>query len=171
VSAAAGARGEIVIRALRADDVESFHGALDRVARERRFLALTQAPPLDETRRFVEASLAAGDVHRALLVDARLIGWCDIRRSTRPSEAHSGVLGMGLLPEFRNRGLGRRLLDAALEGADAAGLARVALSVRVDNARAIALYERAGFAHEGVNRRALLIDGVFHDRAAMARLA
>lgn len=159
------------LRALRRDDVEVFHDVLDRVAREGRFLALTQAPPLEETRRSVETSLAAGDIHQGLFHEGRLVGWCDIRRMTRPSEAHCGILGMGLLADFRGRGLGRLLLGAALERADAAGLARVALTVRADNARAIALYEKAGFAHEGVGRRALLIDGVFHDRAAMARLA
>lgn len=159
-----------VVRALRSDDVEAFHGVLDRVAREGRFLALTQAPPLAEVRGFVEASLAAGDVHQALLVEGRLVGWCDIRRMTRPSEAHCGVLGMGLLPEFRGRGLGRGLIEAALARADAAGLLRVELTVRGDNARAIALYRRVGFVVEGVQRRALRVDGVFHDRVMMARL-
>lgn len=157
-------------RPLRLEDVDAFHAVLDVVAREQLYLALTQAPPVETTREFVATSLAAGNIHQGLFCADRLVGWADICRLTRSSQSHRGVLGMGLLPTFRGHGLGRVLLASTLAGADAAGFTRVELTVRGDNARAIALYERLGFDHEGVQRRALLVDGVFHDLAMMARL-
>ena len=45
-----------------------------------------------------------------------------------------------------------------------------ALTVYTDNARAIALYEKAGFAHEGTHRAYALRAGRFVDAHAMARL-
>jgi ribosomal protein S18 acetylase RimI-like enzyme len=56
-------------------------------------------------------------------------------------------------------GLGRALLDALESWARAAGVRRLELTVRVDNDRARRLYERAGYAVEGVRRGSLLVDG------------
>ena len=55
-------------------------------------------------------------------------------------------------------------------GAEGGGVVRkLNLRVRADNARAIALYERLGFAVEGRATRDVLIDGEFHDCLVMGR--
>ena len=79
-----------------------------------------------------------------------------------------GTLGVGLVPAYRGRGLGSRLIEAALERARAAGFVRIELDVYADNARAIALYERLGFVREGVVRDAVFVDGEYRDAIAMA---
>ena len=84
---------------------------------------------------------------------------------------HTGSLGMGLLPAYRGRGLGARLLDEALSGAFAQGLTRIELEVYRSNRAAIALYERRGFAHEGCKRRGRQLDGEVDDILCMALLA
>lgn len=53
--------------------------------------------------------------------------------------------GMGVVREGRGHGLGRRLMEAALEQGRAAGLASVQLEVIEQNRWAIAIYEAAGF--------------------------
>ena len=75
---------------------------------------------------------------------------------------------MGIVPAYRGRGLGLRLLDATLEAAFDASFVRVESDVHADNARAIALYERAGFVREGVTRDAVFVDGDYRDAIAMA---
>jgi len=57
---------------------------------------------------------------------------------------------------------------AALNQARISGLIRVQLSVHADNTRAIALYKKAGFIREGIQRRSVLIDGRFIDTVNMA---
>jgi ribosomal-protein-alanine N-acetyltransferase len=56
-------------------------------------------------------------------------------------------------PVARGRGLGRLLLDGALRSARDARVRFVYLEVRESNARAIALYESAGFKQFGERRR------------------
>jgi L-phenylalanine/L-methionine N-acetyltransferase len=51
-----------------------------------------------------------------------------------------------------------------------AAVLRIELTVFTDNARAIALYQRHGFAQEGVMRAYALRDGAYADALAMARL-
>lgn len=110
-----------------------------------------------------------GQCHVAVSED-RVVGWCDILPSFGESRRHVGTLGIGLLPEFRDRGIGRRLLQAAISTAWARGLSRIELTVREDNLRAKALYERMGFENEGVKKRSMLVDGKFYDCFFMALL-
>lgn len=152
------------------EHVAGFHAALDLIAREGRWLAMLEAPPLGRTRRFVLDSLKDGAVHFVALDGSKVAGWCDLRVKSAATQRHSAVLGMGLLPGYRGQGLGGRLLSATLEGGRERGLRRIELIVRTDNAPAIALYRRHGFVVEGTCRQYLSLDGVDHDALLMARL-
>ena len=88
----------------------------------------------------------------------------------RPVYAHAYVLGMGLLPPFRGRGVGTRLMTTVLAAARRAGLHRVELTVRESNTAAIALYRTMGFEVEGCFRDAVRVDGAYENVLGMARL-
>ncbi len=102
------------------------------------------------------------------IADGKVIGWCDIRRHDRATRAHCGTLGMGILPAYRDKGLGARLMRRTLDAAREFGLHRVELSVHADNAQSDSLYEKIGFVHEGRARDAVLIDGRHIDSLNMA---
>ncbi|MBS7806892.1 GNAT family N-acetyltransferase [Variovorax sp. PCZ-1] len=85
--------------------------------------------------------------------------------------AHVRGLGISVAKNFQGQGVGQLLMEAALHWADNwAGILRVELTVFADNARAIALYERHGFVHEGTMRGHMLRDGIYADTYLMARL-
>jgi ribosomal protein S18 acetylase RimI-like enzyme len=151
--------------------IAGFRAALDAVARERRFLALAEAPPLAKVRRFVLNSLRDGATHFVAIDQDTVVGWCDVRPKSQEALRHSGVLGMGVLGGYRGNGVGRQLLGATLDVALAGGLSRIELIVRADNAPAIALYHRFGFDTEGTCRQYMRVDGVWFDALLMARLA
>ena len=150
--------------------IAGFHAALDGVAKERRYLAMLEAPSLWRTRRFVLASLQAGTVHLVAVADDGVVGWCDLRPKAAPTLRHSAVLGMGVVTAYRGQGIGSRLLTTALGLAPERGIRRSELIVRSDNAAAIALYRRFGFVDEGACRRYMHVDGVDYDALLMARL-
>ena len=94
-----------------------------------------------------------GDVGVVGQVDGRPIGACWIRRITGGTglgyvDDETPQLGIALLPEYRGRGFGRRLMTAALEAARAHGYRQVSLTVHPQNP-AIALYEACGFRKRG----------------------
>lgn len=147
-----------------------FHAALDSVARERRYLAMLEAPSFVRTRRFVLDSLKAGAIHVVAVAGYdEIVGWCDLRPKTAATLRHSAVLGMGLIASYRGLGLGSRMLATTLDRAGPAGLSRAELIVRADNAAAIALYRRFGFVEEGTLRDYMRVDGVPYDALLMSR--
>lgn len=148
-----------------------FHAAVDSVAKERRYLAMLEAPSFTRTRRLVLDSLRAGAVHVVAVAGDEVIGWCDLRPKTAPTLRHSAVLGMGIVAAYRGQGIGSRMLAATLELAWARGIRRAELNVRSDNAPAIALYRHFGFVEEGVCRNYMRVDNVDYDALLMARLA
>src|SRR6266851_6667775 len=128
--------------------IDGFHRTLDFIARERRYLAFLEAPPIESTRAFILNHIKQGYPQFVAISEGEVVGWCDVTPKSRPIYAHCGVLGMGLLPRFRGQGLGTRLITRTLHAARAFGLTRVELTVREDNANAIALYEKVGFVTE-----------------------
>ena len=150
------------------EHIESFHRALDIVARERRYLAKLEAPSIEAMRTFVENNLKRGAPQFVAIENGSVIGWCDITPMDGPTRAHRGGVGMGILPDARGQGLGRKLLLASLYAAAPLGLTRIELDVYDDNPRAIRLYEGVGFLREGTKRKAMLIDGTFKNLIMMA---
>ncbi|UJW83917.1 GNAT family N-acetyltransferase [Devosia sp. SL43] len=161
----------IEIRPIREQDIGAFRAAVDAVARERHYLSTPQGPTLEGAANFVRNNIEKGNPQFVAIVDGSLVGWCDIVRGEGDFKRHVGTMGMGLLPPWRERGIGRQLLARTLAAADAVDLSRVELSVHASNERAIRLYESLGFEHEGRQRSARFIDSRFEDIVLMARLA
>jgi ribosomal protein S18 acetylase RimI-like enzyme len=151
--------------------VESFNGAVDIVARERKFLIFLEGPSLETTHRFVAHLLAGGGVQMlAVTSEEVVVGWCDIVQKQREGFRHVGTLGMGILPKYRGQGLGHRLAMDTIRAATEAGMERIELEVFASNERAIALYRKLGFVTEGIKRNARKLDGVYDDNVFMALL-
>src|ERR1700751_2092227 len=128
------------------------------------------APPIEEFRGFVQKLIGRGYPQFVALSVGEVVGWCDVLPKTWPIYAHTGVLGVALLPPLRGQGVGTRLIARTLEAARAYGLTRVELTVRENNRNAIALYKKFGFETEGLNRNALKIDGRYENLVLMALL-
>src|SRR6266536_4443344 len=148
--------------------IPSFWDCLDAVSRERRYLALTNAPGPDSVREFIRAAIARGVPQFVALDRARVVGWCDVFPHEKEGFTHGGLLGMGLLLEYRRQGIGRLLAMKAIDGAKELGLERIELDVFASNKSAIALYVSLGFAFEGAKRKGRKIDGVYDDVIQMA---
>ena len=84
---------------------------------------------------------------------------------------HVMTLGISVAPEAQGQGVGHALMAAMCDWADRWGqVLRIELTVFVDNARAIALYQRHGFCIEGRHVGYALRDGAYADVLSMARL-
>jgi ribosomal-protein-alanine N-acetyltransferase len=95
--------------------------------------------------------LAQGDTRTYLVLaeDGEIVGYAGL--AALPDEAY--VQTIGVAPAHQRKGYGATLLRALLDDAGRRGAPRVGLEVRVDNAAAIAMYERFGFTPIAVRKR------------------
>ena len=148
--------------------IEGYNRCLDSVARERRYIGFVRGPSLESSREFVLSNIQNGVPQFVALKRDEVVGWCDISPGKREGFTHCGTLGMGIIRDHRRQGIGTRLMELTIGAAKARGMERVELEVYASNVPAISLYEKRGFVHEGVKRRARKIDGVYDDILVMA---
>ena len=86
-----------------------------------------------------------------------------------PAVAHvRQIRGLLVDPRFRGRGIGRALLEAAIERAQRDGVRKLTLRVLSHNEPARALYAACGFEVEGVSRGLFFLDGRYVDDVLLA---
>ena len=159
---------DMILRAAEVDDAEGLtilgnlpgvrHGTLrepfQSIAGTRKMLENT--PPTD--RRIVA------------IWQGQLIGWCGLYRH-KGRESHVAEIGIGVHDNFVGKGIGGKLLAAAIDTAENwLDIRRLQLFVNADNLHAIKLYEKHGFKHEGTLRGLTFRDAQYVDGHIMARL-
>jgi ribosomal-protein-alanine N-acetyltransferase len=75
----------------------------------------------------------------------RMVGF--IAGDLRPSEQMAWIATVGVLPEYRGRGIGEALIRACEEQL---GIPTIRLSVRLSNEGAVRLYQRLGYQRVGI---------------------
>ncbi len=89
----------------------------------------------------------------------------------QPRRRHVGQIGMAVRDDWQGKEVGTALMQAAIDLADKwLNLTRLELEVYVDNAGALRLYEKLGFAIEGTLADYAFRDGQYVDSYVMARI-
>ncbi|WP_028401929.1 ribosomal protein S18-alanine N-acetyltransferase [Ectobacillus panaciterrae] len=81
--------------------------------------------------------------------DQKIIGYCGMWLIL--DESH--ITNIAVLPEYRGRKLGERLLGFVIEQARRQGAKTMTLEVRVSNEAAQGLYRKLGFLNGGIRKR------------------
>lgn len=163
----------IVVRRATSDDAAAFARIMGDPAV---YPGLMQLPLANETQWRTRLADTADPAKPDLLLVAELEARVVANAGLHPvgpaaRRRHAMMLGIAVASEAQGRGVGSALMQAMCDFADRwAGVLRLELTVYVDNARAIALYRRFGFAVEGRHRGYALRDGVYVDAFTMARI-
>ena len=125
--------------------------------------------PSDPTDSFFNDATLPADV---LVADqgGTVVGYVRLSQQG-PLGSHDHVLminGLAVAPDHQGAGLGRALVQAALDRAQSRAARKVSLRVLAPNVRARSVYEACGFVVEGVLRGEFLLQGKFVDDVFMA---
>lgn len=100
-----------------------------------------------------------------------IVGLANCSGGRRRATRHNVVLGISVAREWRDKGVGTRIMRWLIDWARSTGVVtRVELEVFARNSRAIHLYEKCGFVLEGRRKAAFYRDGEYHDGLIMALL-
>lgn len=90
--------------------------------------------------------------------DNRLIGYLLILGGNSIRTRHSAYIVMGIIEEFRGKGIGAKLFEEAFHWSKENGITRLGMTVLKHNKRAARLYEKLGFEIEGEKVHSLMIN-------------
>jgi RimJ/RimL family protein N-acetyltransferase len=161
----------IVVRPAREADAAAMAAYMTQLTAEGLDTISQRRPPsLEDEREWVlKAALSERAVILLALDGDEVVGALDLWGGERADDGHAGRLGMSVAQAWRRRGVGERLLRAAIDEARGwPGFCRIELEVAPWNAPAVALYERLGFLHEGRKIKALDLRGRPEDMLIMA---
>jgi GNAT superfamily N-acetyltransferase len=135
----------MIIRFASEDDIEGMTGLLHHLFTQE----VELEPSADAQREGLRAILASPSVGRLLVAEEAgvLLGMANLlyTQSTALGGRVAILDDLVLMPDARGKGLGKRLIEAAIETCRAEGCRRITLHTDYDNYHAQALYERTGF--------------------------
>ncbi len=158
----------ITIHRAMPDDAEAVSATWEVVCAERVYTAVNRPFTPQQERDYI-ASLSNREGIFLAEVDGRAVGFqsLDLWAKYTDSFDHVGVLGTIILPEWRRKGVGRRLTEYVLDFARANGYEKAIIYVRAGNAGAQDFYCSLGFVPKGVLARQVKIDGQYEDEIFM----
>jgi L-amino acid N-acyltransferase YncA len=102
--------------------------------------------------------------------DGRVVGWAALSPvSNRPVYRGVAEHSVYIAPETRGQGVGRSVLEALIESAEAAGFWTVQTGIFPENSASLALHAACGFRVVGTRERIGQLDGRWRDVAFLER--
>jgi RimJ/RimL family protein N-acetyltransferase len=136
------------------DDAASLIRAIDSIRREQVYFVNSRFEVSEQQgRAFIARVKQGGDLLLVALDGDAIVGWVRLVHAQAEFQRHTAQLGVGVIRQYREAGLGTELMDRALKWAAENRIEKVNLGVRASNKRAIALYDKFGFVQEGYRLR------------------
>lgn len=105
---------------------------------------------------------------RGAYFNDEMVGVVYLYGGNRIRNYHSTTLGIGVLKSYENLGIGKKLIQDAIDYAYKSDvIGKINVQVIKENTRAISFYKKNGFEVEGAEKRSLFIDGLFYDALNM----
>ena len=138
------------IRHFISGDDTNLIAAIDAVCGEGRWMSTQRYEPKPAWTHALVQSDCLRHSLRVIEVGQTIVGWCRLF-PIKPCNGFQpeASLGIGLLQPYRDMGIGTVFVRQSLQWALSAGLQKVTLSARADNARAIHVFEKCGFRPTG----------------------
>jgi ribosomal protein S18 acetylase RimI-like enzyme len=161
---------QIDIRRATPDDAEALSSLWAVVCGERAYTAVNRPFTPQQERDYI-VSLSDREGIFVAEVGDHIVGFQSLDLWATYSDAfdHVGVMGTIILPQWRRKGIGRRLAQHTLAYARAHGYEKLVIYVRAGNTGAQAFYRSLGFIRKGVLERQVKIDGQYEDEVFMER--
>ncbi len=116
------------------------------------------------------SDMKPGSRNLVACIEGKVVGQLMLMVEQSPRRSHVATFGMGVDSRYQGKGVASALLAAMVDLCDNwLRIERIELTVFVDNASALAVYRKFGFAQEGIGKNYALRDGKYVDAYFMAR--
>ncbi|MBY9008118.1 MAG: GNAT family N-acetyltransferase [Candidatus Lokiarchaeota archaeon] len=165
---------EILIRPVKRADVNGIWKNFNEVVEERLYLPVLYSIDsqyekqswFDNIKKSNEFCFVAENLNLKTLSN-NIVGQCEITNVEWDATMHVGNLGIIINKNYRNMGIGKRLIKMVIKEAKTYNKEKLILSCFSNNTRALNLYEKLRFKRVGIRRKQFLIDSNYYDEVLM----
>lgn len=162
---------EFTIRRARPEDAPSIIATINAICAEGLWLATERYVPTPKWERVLhQPDESPNYLLLVAEVSAQIVGWCRVfPYGLGDKSRHVADLGVSVLKEFRGRGIGKALVERAIEWARQQHYEKLTADLFSGNVRATRLFEKTGFRQTGVRYRQAKIGSAYLDEVLMEK--
>ncbi|MUW13714.1 GNAT family N-acetyltransferase [Halorubrum sp. CBA1125] len=158
------------IRTARQSDLSGLVGIIRQVAKEGTYIeAETVADLLDYEEILLRDNDAESRMFFVATVEEQVVGWVHLDLPETEKLRHTAKLTLGVLEEYRGRGIGETLLEKGSTWAHENGFEKLYNSVPATNEEAQSFLKSHGWFTEATREDHYRIDGEYVDEVMLAR--
>ncbi len=140
----------VIIKNIETDEAQSYYCVVNKIKDEGNYLYYSNRFSFEETKNYVSFHNKSNNpILGAFTEDGKLIGFADFNIGSFDEIKHVAILGMGIIKQYRGKGIGKKLVEKSIESAKRLGVEKLELEVFDTNEIAKKLYKRMGFFEEG----------------------
>lgn len=144
---------KVVLRSPRWEDLDDLTRLINSLVEEGAPITMDRIISREEEAEWLAGRLANIEKGRTIMVVAevngKVVGNSEMNR-LGGHQSHVGLLGIIVAREYRDRGIGTKMLETLIEESRKAGLKLLVLDALSTNTRARHVYEKVGFREAGV---------------------
>jgi GNAT superfamily N-acetyltransferase len=162
---------EVTIRQAREEDLTGLIGAIRAALADKTYIeGETVADVVENENVLLRHNDLQKRVFFVATVHDDVVGWVHINAPEIEKLSHTAELTLGVIDEYRGRGIGTKLLDHAVDWAIDHGFEKIYNSIPSPNEDAIEFLESRGWETEAVREKHYKIDDEYADEVMMAKM-
>lgn len=155
------------------DEAESFWNLMNQLDYETKYMLYEpgeRGKNLPRIESLIRDSVEGEDFLLVAQTDNKLVGYISAQKGRLHRIAHSAYIVVGILADYRGKGIGTEFFKRLHVWAEENEVARLELTVICENEAAKRLYTNSGFQIEGIKRKSVCVDGKYLDEYYMAKV-
>lgn len=143
---------------------------LDQETRNMMYEVGERPTDINQTREMLQQLKEQGSLMLIAEENGELVGFLSAERGCYQRIRHTAYIVIGILQEYRGKGLGTALFKALDRWSLENQIKRLELTVMCHNEAGLHLYQKNGFEVEGIKKKSMFVDGQYVDEYYMARI-
>ncbi|MDR1769303.1 MAG: GNAT family N-acetyltransferase [Hungatella sp.] len=163
----------VIIRPIEAKDAESLWQMMAALDAETKFMMYEpneRRKDIDRIKSAINDAAAGDNLFLAAEADHEIVGYISAQKGNLRRVKHSAYIVVGIRASYQRQGIGTSFFKQLDKWAHDKGVTRLELTVMCINEAAKHLYEKNGFAVEGIKKHSMIVDGTYADEYYMAKL-
>lgn len=158
----------VTLRPVAMEDAHDIITAAESVVQTGIYIQKERVRTLDEEQSFILEMKEKNNMYTAIEIDGKVAGIARVLRGELQMKRHTGLFRTWITSSGQGLGIGKEVMAYTLDWCRAHRLHKLCLTVFKSNEVAVKLYEKAGFAVEGIQKEQAYLNGVYDDEIHMA---